>query len=122
MAKVIQIEGVEEIRARLKAADRKLGFQVRAGLIKAGLLLLRESKKIVPVDTSNLKNSGDTKPLGHGWATDVVVFYTAEYAVYVHERTDLKHAPGKKAKFLEEPMKLMRPQLLAVIAGEAQIE
>lgn len=121
MAKVIEIEGVEEIRARLKEADVRMGSKVRMGLIKAGLLLQRYSQEIVPVDTSNLKNSAFTRPFAAGWATDVAVGYTAEYAVYVHERTELRHEPGKEAKFLEKPMREKRGELLAIIAGEAAL-
>jgi hypothetical protein len=34
--------------------------------------------------------------------TSAVVGYTANYGVYVHERP-ARHAPGKQAKFLEQP-------------------
>ena len=36
----------------------------------------------------------------------VVVGYTANYAVYVHER-QARHAPGKQWKFLEQPARQM---------------
>jgi len=121
MVHMIKVVGAEEIKQRLKEANVRLGFKVRQGLIKAGLFLQRESQKVVPVKTGNLHGSAGTKPIGHGWHTDVIVYYTASYAVYVHERTDLKHKKGKIAKFLERPMRENRPKLMAIIAGEAKL-
>ncbi len=48
------------------------------------------------------------------------MFYTASYAVYVHERTELRHAPGKEAKFLEKPARIYKNQIQKIIAGEAE--
>ena len=47
---------------------------------------------------------------------DVVVGYSQDYAIYVHEDLDAAHAEGTQAKFLEEPMRRMRPELLRVVA------
>jgi len=120
MAQVVKVIGAKRIMARLKRAHVKMGDQARRGLIKAGLFLLRESKKIVPIETSNLKNSGQTKALGWGWNSSVVVYYTASYAVYVHERTELKHKKGKSAKFLEKPARMYQIRIVRIIAGEVE--
>lgn len=37
----------------------------------------------------------------------VVVGYTQEYAVYVHENLSAWHAPPTRAKYLEEPARLL---------------
>jgi ribosomal protein L25 (general stress protein Ctc) len=72
-------------------------------------LALLESKEIVPVDTSALKQSGNLKPLRvEGNAVEVVIGYggvAAPYAVDVHENLEARHQPGKSAKFLEIPVK-----------------
>lgn len=88
------------------------------GLKRAGLYLQRLSQKVVPVKTGNLKNSAGTRMIGRGKHSAAVVFYTAAYAVYVHERTELQHKPGKIAKFLERPAKLFRDDILRIIAGK----
>jgi len=119
MPSMVKVTGVNEIRLALHKADTQLAKDMRRGLAKAGLLLRRYSMEVVPVDTTTLQTSSGTRVLGHGWNTDVIVFYTASYAVYVHERTDLKHEPGKQAKFLEEPARTHRQELLNVIAAEA---
>jgi hypothetical protein len=121
MASMIEVRGVGGIREALRKADVKLAWKIRRGLIKGGMLLQRLSQQVVPIDTSNLKNSAGTKAIGHGWSTDVIVYYTAHYAVYVHERTDLQHAEGKQAKFLEGPARKHRDQILKAIASEAKL-
>jgi len=121
MAKLKMVTGAQEIIARLRVEDVRLGHKVQKGLTRAGLLLQRESQKITPVDTGNLKNSAFTRRFGSGWASMVVVGFTAAYAVYVHERTDLQHKKGKEAKFLEKAMKRNWPQLLEVIAGRSDV-
>lgn len=115
MTKVI---GAREIRENLKKADVRLGWKVHRGLTQAGLLLQRLSQQEVPVDFGTLKNSAGTEAIGHGWSTDVVVYYNTVYAVYVHEMTNLQHKPGKKAKYLEGPARENRELLLGVIAGQ----
>ena len=114
----LKVEGVAELLANFKKVDKKLGRRVRRGLIRAGLHLQSESQKIVPVDTGNLKASADTRASGYGWHTEVLVLYTAAYAVYVHERTELRHAEGKFAKFLERPAREGRNELLRIIAED----
>jgi hypothetical protein len=117
MAKVVHITGVNEVIKNLRRAGVRSGKKVEIGLKRGGLLLQRLSEEVVPVDTSNLKGSSFTRSKGRGFSTDVVVGYTAEYAVYVHERTELRHAPGKQAKFLEGPGREHRKDILESIAG-----
>ena len=72
-------------------------------------LALLESKELVPVDTSALKQSGNLRPISvQGNAVEVVIGYggvAAPYAVEVHENLEARHKPGKSAKFLEIPVK-----------------
>lgn len=103
----------------MKKAHVICGDKVARGLKKAGLFLQRESQKVVPVDTGALKNSAGTRSEGSGWDTDVVVFYTQSYAVYVHERTGLHHKPGKIAKFLETPAREKHDEILRIVVEEA---
>lgn len=44
------------------------------------------------------------------------VGYSAPYAIYVHERTDLRHEPGKQAKFLEQPARTEKGRMAAIVA------
>jgi len=148
MVQMVKVTGAKEIIKRLQQANVQLGSDVERGLKKAGLFLQRKSQEIVPVQSGNLKDSAGTKALGSGWFTDVIVYYTALYAVYVHERTDLAHGvefnikhaeeiatahtkaqkkiwfnrgENQQAKFLERPAREHRLAILAIIAGEASI-
>lgn len=46
----------------------------------------------------------------------VVVGYTQSYALPVHERMDVNHTVGQ-AKYLEEPFRTMRGELMEMIRG-----
>ncbi len=54
-----------------------------------------------------------------GEDTSVVVGYTANYAVRVHERP-AKHAPGKQHKFLEQPARQLGGELSSIIRRSLQ--
>ncbi len=44
----------------------------------------------------------------------VLVGYTASYAIYVHENLEAYHEVGQ-AKFLEEPARTLRPEIVSII-------
>jgi len=144
MAHIIKITGAKEIKKRLRSVNAQLSGGFRRGLFKAGLFLQRKSQEVVPVHKGNLKNTAGTRAIGSGWSSDVIVFYTSDYAVYVHERTDALHGKAfnlkhkkeianattaaqkklwfnrgvnQKAKFLEEPARDYRDKILKIIAG-----
>jgi len=141
MAKVVQIKGVKNVAAKLKAADKKMQAKYARGLRLGGAYLQRQSQKEVPIQFGNLRGSAFTRPFGKGVRTDVVVGYTALYAAYVHEdqsaahgaafnlkyateiakyggrhKTYFRRGENQKAKFLEDPAKAKRPEILAIIA------
>lgn len=140
MAKAsVQVTGLNAVIKNLKLVKPNLGVKVGRNLKKAGLFLQRASQQIVPVDEDNLKPSAFTRNVGGpGWATDIVVGYTAAYAVYVHENLTTAHGraynvkyagqiadkkdksfhsrgENQQAKFLERPMRTLRKEMLAII-------
>lgn len=119
MAKMIRISGVAAMITKMGALDKKTEAGLHRGLVRAGFRLQRESQLVVPIDTANLKGSAFTRNIGgHGGKADIVVGYTAEYAIYVHEIVEAQHKEGKQAKYLEEPARVHRDTLLKII-GEA---
>lgn len=42
-----------------------------------------------------------------GKEPSVIVGYTANYGLYVHENLEARHAPGKQAKYLESPARTL---------------
>ncbi len=138
------ISGIDEIIRNLKKIDTQIARGVARGLKKGGLLLQRESMKIVPVDKGNLRGSAFTRNVGgSGFDTDIVVGYSAGYAVYVHEDLEAAHGeaynvkyagqiadsrnkgfrsrgPNQQAKFLEQPARDLKPTILKIIHQEAK--
>jgi len=145
-----EVTGIEQMLKKLDRANEKIGQAVERGLLKGGLLLQAKSMEIVPVQLGNLKAScGVSQAMGgRGFETDVMVSYTAAYAVYVHEdltkahgkEFNIKHADeieeaagtkrgtakggmfyrgeSQQAKFLERPMREQRAEILKIIAEE----
>jgi len=121
MAKILAITGVPKVLANLKGFSTTKAAGIGRGLKQAGLFLQRESQLIVPVDTGNLKGGAFTRNVGGaGFDTDIVVGYVADYAVYVHENLQAKHKPGKQAKYLEEPARTKKSEIIRIIKREAR--
>jgi hypothetical protein len=118
MAKMFEFYGTEAFLKNFKIVTEKQRKAALRGLYKGGLLLQRESQKVVPVDTGNLKNSAFTRKVEDSAIPEVQVGYTAAYGIYVHENEEAKHAEGKMAKFLETPMRVHRKEIRSVIADE----
>jgi hypothetical protein len=145
------VTGLEKVLKNLDRANVKIGQAVVRGLVKGGLVLQAAAQDIVPVNTGNLHDTAFIRNVGgKGFDADVIVGYTAAYAVYVHE--DLTKAHGKEfnakyaeeiaaakgtkqgtanagmhprgenqqAKFLERPMREQRTTILKIIADEAR--
>ncbi len=108
MAEVkVLVRGVDKALARLARIDPRARQALKAALYMEGENIMGESKRQVPVDTSNLKNSGHVEPPKEsGGLISVTLGYggpSAPYAVYVHEDLTKRHAPPTKAKYLEDP-------------------
>jgi hypothetical protein len=100
-------------------AGREVIAGLKAGLYQAGIDIMYVSQAEVPVDTGTLRASGrvlepeelgDTVSItiGYGYGDQVnpkTGQLASQYAVPVHERLDVKHAPPTKAKFLEDPVR-----------------
>ncbi len=139
-----KISGLDDIIKNLRRANTQIGRGVARGLKRGGLLLQRASQEIVPVDKGPLKASAFTRNVGgSGFDTDIIVGYTAEYAVYVHEDLEAAHGAAfnekyakqiadsgnksfrsrgvnQQAKFLEQPARELRPVILKIIHQEAK--
>lgn len=136
MANIAFVTGVSAILRNLKTRNAQLEAGVQRGLKKAGLALQRESQRVVPVDTGNLKASAFTRAEGAGYDTTVHVGYTAAYALHVHENVEMKlkgqprNTQGRywdpqgrgQAKFLEEPARRMEGELRRIIKEESRIK
>lgn len=67
------------------------------GLVDVTHLCLAESNEIIPLEEGNLEGTGTAEVDG----LEGQVGYGTPYAVYQHERTDLRHDPGRYDHYLE---------------------
>ncbi len=121
MSKLVNITGAKQIFAKWQVFNKGLEKKFEVGMKKGGLFLQRQSQKVVPVDLGNLRGGAFTrkaKGSGIGFAIDIVVGYVAAYAVYVHERLDLKHKKGKIAKYLEKPARKWARKIFSIVVRE----
>lgn len=93
-----RIKGKEQIQAAIDKATARYRKAVEAAVYQEGLDLIATSVRMVPVDTGRLRASHYVAPPERGL---VEVGYGADYAVPVHERTEVRHVTGE-AKFLEK--------------------
>lgn len=141
MANVVKIEGIKQLVKNAGMYRRNFAFAIERGLKRGGLFLQRESQKLVPVNTGNLKASATTRAINSGLDTQVQVGYTAKYAIFVHEAVEMKlkglprGAAGKgkgyrghywdprgkgQAKFLEQPAKEKRKEIRDIVVKAAR--
>lgn len=143
-----RVSGLTGLIKGIRAKQRKDHARLAKGLKKAGLHLLRLSMAIVPVDIGDLRSSAYIRHEGSGAQTVVIVGYTAEYAVYVHEIVEAAHGEAynqkyakqiaakdkywykgewrvyhkrgknQQAKFLEQPLRENRNELRKIIREE----
>jgi len=132
----IVIRGKKRVISNLNREIAKIEGLSRAGLLKAGMLLLRESKKQVPVDTGVLRASGYVDPAIVRNGMRVYVGYHAVYAARVHENlraggTYGESPSGRKYKhwanvgnykFLEWPLMLNTRRFLKIIRDAVRIK
>lgn len=143
----MELRGLRDLKLALDAKAEQYASGMQAGLGKAGLYLLRESQRLVPIQTGNLRGSGFVRrqPGTSGLQTVVLVGYTAEYAIYVHENLDAyhgrlfnmayedeieEHGPNhpywfkrgarQQAKFLERPFREKQKKLKAIVLDSMQ--
>lgn len=138
------ISGIDEVLKRLNKEIQGIVGRSEAGLIKAMIPVMVQSKIETPVDTSNLIGS----QYGPNTRADAIeqtskgpvveIGFTGAYAPFVHEMvganftgprpTAISKArqvggkPTTKAKFLEDPLKANERQIINTIKAEAKIE
>jgi hypothetical protein len=111
---VIRVSGLREISKALEKDTKGVRKAMTQAIYAAGVDVENRAKELVPIDTGNLKSSGDTT-VPKSLNSDRVRVETsfggptkeskegANYALIQHERLDFNHPGGGQAKYLEQP-------------------
>lgn len=129
----VELEGTETLQKIIRRAAGDPQAKKALGQAMYGFAtgILNESKKLVPVDTGSLRNSG-TVSREKISANDIEVTISyggaaAQYAQIVHEDMTMDHSPSKltavtkrprrgQAKYLEIPVRAAAPNFVRSIA------
>lgn len=116
----VEVKGTKELQRALEKLGKQALPEAGKALYAEAELIMTDSKKQCPVDTGTLRSTGYVEqPEASGDQVTVQMGYggpAAPYAIWVHERLDLRHNPPTKAKFLEDPVKAAAPKLPARLA------
>lgn len=74
------------------------------------------SRRQVPLEEGTLERSGVASV--DRAALKGAVSYSTPYAVRQHEDLNLRHDEGRKAKYVEDPMRTEAPEMAALIAAQ----
>lgn len=107
-----------KVRGRISLAEvGKAGRRAAVrGLSKGTEHLLVASQQIVPLEAGDLAASGIASV--DAGALRGAVSYSGEYAVIQHERSDYRHAGGRRDHFLSTPMHAEATVIWKMIATE----
>lgn len=120
------LRGQRALRLALLRVRKRAPEIFGGALFVEGERIMKESKKIVPVDTGALRSSGHVKvPVLSGSRVSVTLAYggsAAPYAVFVHEKANARHRPPTRWKYLEEPFLAAREGMAMRIARRMRRE
>jgi hypothetical protein len=101
----LKLYGAKKLAQEFRRANRRVEDASAAGLYEEAIDLDSKSVPLVPVDKGRLRSTHyAAPPQKSGGKITGEVGYGTDYAVYVHERTELNHTVGQ-AKYLEQPAK-----------------
>ncbi len=110
-----KVENLEYALRAVGKARTKDAINIAEGLEKAANILLTASKKLVPVDTGELKASGKVVVKGKGLGAVAFVIYEAEHAIWVHENLENRHEPPTQARYLADAVPKVRGTITAML-------
>ena len=125
MAKKIPLKGFDKVVRNLRREVKKIEGRTMKGLIRSAIVIRRDMDKtppLIPVDEGNLRASWTTNPFFIGSNPAILMMFTAEYAVWVHENEGATFKrPNAGAKFFEASLKRNAGRVLGIIQQEAKV-
>lgn len=100
----VTVRGIEEVLKKLSEKQDKIKGAIAAAVYQEALDLEARSVKQVPVDYGTLRRSHYVAPPDNLNNPTAQAGYGTDYAVYVHEKTEVHHEPPGKAMYLKDPL------------------
>lgn len=116
-----RVTGLEKVNANLRQFARRVPDRAARALNVVAEETMTDAKARTPVDTGTLRRSGKVHDHASARKLTAGLSFATEYAVYVHERTDIRH-PNGEAKFLENAIKFTSLFFAARVANEINVE
>lgn len=111
----VEVTGLRDVAAVLLAGQKNVVDATKEALYAEAHVVLAESKRQVPFRHGALSGSGMVhQPYSVGNKAAVEISYggaAVDYAFVQHENLKFRHAPGRKAKYLEDPVVDARDRL-----------
>lgn len=127
---VVYVDGLTSVISLGRRVVTGYTGNIKEALYAEAQAILSTSRELVPVgETGNLQSSGRVHdPFVVGKTTSVEITYggaaggdeMVNYAIIQHENEDFKHAPGRQAYYLQEPMMDASEGLSARLASRIQ--
>jgi len=120
----LNLNGLDRALVWFQAEPDRVRKGTAQGLDASAVAIMGKAQEIVPLDLGPLRASGTVLPpeisgntisvtLGFGGAAE-------DYAWRQHEDLTYKHAPGRQAKYLEQPMMEAESSILGRIVDAIQ--
>ena len=119
------IKGFEAVNMKLNRQIKAIKNRSLGGLIEGAAIIRRDMDQtppLVPILTGNLRASWSTLPFFKGKEVGLLIGFTANYAVLVHEDLGRKfQRPGAGAKFFEASFFRNQQEVLKAVQRKATI-
>lgn len=111
---MVLIRGSTELKKELKNTSHETKLKWERAIRVAARYVQEKSLELTPEATGYLKSSCDMVRISSGWYANFRIFYTAEYAVFVHEMLENSHPVGE-AEFLKKAVLRSEQEVLNIV-------
>lgn len=117
MKMTIETRELDRVIAR---ADRDVSRELFKALYEVANGVFNQSQEIVPFEEGHLQSSGQVRyTIGSDKATVIIAYggAAASYAYDQHENMLYRHAEGRQAHYLSDPVERIAPMIDVILAG-----
>lgn len=103
-------------KSNSKAVKQAVKQAALDGIREGAQPVYEKSQAIVPLDETPLQQSGTIQQIGNNVYIGYGFGESAAYAVIQHENLQYAHAPGRQAKYLEQPFRENVDAIIRLVA------